>query len=115
MEGTVASQSPNEPVKQRLYGDTRENKSGTFHSFIINLPSLLCRDVLLLGVPCFRAGPAPATPPEMLDVYPEPELCGFMGFIFAVHSQAQLFSASSDSSWAPALSLSILCMLKVIK
>lgn len=59
--------------------------------------------------------PLPPRPPEMLDADPEPELCGFMEFICAVHSQAQLFSASSDGSWAPALSLSILCVLKVIK
>lgn len=115
-EETGANQSPNQAVKQKLYRDTRENKSSTFHSFRINLPSLLCGDVLLLSAPCFRAGLAPANPTEMLEGDPEQPapaelLYWAPGFLFAVRSQAQLFSASPDSgsSRASALSLSILC------
>lgn len=116
-EETGATQSPNQPVRQKLYGDTRENKSSTFHSFIINLPSLLCRDVLLLSTPCFGSGPAPATPTKMRDGDPEhPARAELLhqagGAILAVHSQAQLLPASTDSPGS--ITLYFMCT-KVIK
>lgn len=78
---------PNQPVKQKLYGDTRENKSSTFRSFIINLP-LYCAEMLGYGALCVSAW----GPPRRQCKSPQAP-----GAALASR-QPQLVPASSDTS-----------------